>query len=174
LLFGTQAGQERKYDCVPWTHFGRRDPFVLTLQCHFPSSGYRSLAPIYFRNSAAAVIVYDVTQVCLCLPFTNANLSLSLCHLLQSAEASFDKAKNWVQTLKRQADPGIVIILVGNKIDLCAEDESKRRVPREVAEKYAKEEGLLFMEASAKTGEGVQELFVEVGELQGTCGEASS
>lgn len=27
------------------------------------TAGYRSLAPIYFRNSAAAVIVYDITQV---------------------------------------------------------------------------------------------------------------
>lgn len=27
------------------------------------STGYKSLAPIYFRNSNAAVIVYDITQV---------------------------------------------------------------------------------------------------------------
>jgi GTPase SAR1 family protein len=92
----------------------------------------------------------------------------------QSPDASFERAKSWVQTLKRQADPGIVIMLVGNKIDLCSPSTNdqanndgmdKRRVLKETAEKYAKEEGLLFAEASAKTGEGVSELFLEVGEL---------
>ncbi len=83
-----------------------------------------------------------------------------------------------VQTLKRQADATTIIILVGNKLDLAtsptstASEEtsapsassSKRRVPKEMAERYAEEEGLMFMEASAKTGEGVEELFMEVGE----------
>lgn len=36
-------------------------------------------------------------------------------------------------------------------------------MPREMAEKYAAEEGLLFMEASAKTGEGVKEVFDRIG-----------
>ncbi|KAI5453397.1 GTP-binding protein of the rab/ypt [Naganishia albida] len=102
---------------------------------------YRSLAPIYFRNSAAAVIVYDITQ---------------------SADASFEKAKSWVQTLQRQADPGIIIILVGNKLDLVQDDPSARRVARQEAERYAEAEGLLFAEASAKTGEGVGEVFMKI------------
>ncbi|RXK40918.1 rab family protein [Tremella mesenterica] len=95
---------------------------------------YKSLAPIYFRNSNAAVIAYDITQ------------------------ASFEKAKMWVRELQRQADPSIVIMLVGNKTDL----ENQRKMPREMGEKYAQEEGLLFAEASAKTGEGVEELFMEI------------
>ncbi|KAH8077235.1 putative GTPase [Filobasidium floriforme] len=99
---------------------------------------YRSLAPIYFRNSAAAVIVYDITQ---------------------PPEASFAQAKTWVQTLRRQADPSITIILVGNKLDLAS---SSRGTDRELAEAYAEEEGLLFVEASAKTGENVQEVFMQV------------
>lgn len=42
---------------------------------------------------------------------------------------------------------------------------SVRQVARETAEAYAKEAGgLLFFEASAKTGQGVQELFTEIGE----------
>ena len=53
-----------------------------------------------------------------------------------------------------------MIMLVGNKLDL----EANRKVPRELAEEYAQGEGLLFAEASAKTGEGVEELFVEIGE----------
>lgn len=42
---------------------------------------------------------------------------------------------------------------------------SVRQVSRETAEAYAKEAGgLLFFEASAKTGQNVQELFTEIGE----------
>ncbi|KAL1407241.1 GTP-binding protein of the rab/ypt [Vanrija albida] len=96
--------------------------------------GYKSLAPIYFRNANAAVIVYDITQ------------------------ASFDKAKSWVRELQRQADPNIVIMLVGNKSDLKA----SRKVPRELAEQFAKDEELLFTEASAKTGDGVDGLFMSI------------
>ena len=74
---------------------------------------------------------------------------------------SFEKAKMWVRELQRQADPNIVIMLVGNKVDL----EAQRRMPKDVAEQYAADEGLLFIEASAKTGQGVGELFMEIGEF---------
>jgi GTPase SAR1 family protein len=75
------------------------------------------------------------------------------------SQASFAQAKTWVQTLRRQADPSITIILVGNKLDLAP---SSRGTERELAEAYAEEEGLLFVEASAKTGENVQEVFMQV------------
>lgn len=41
---------------------------------------------------------------------------------------------------------------------------SRRQVTREEAETYAKESGLLFFETSAKTGEGVVEVFTEIGQ----------
>lgn len=75
------------------------------------------------------------------------------------SQASFAQAKTWVQTLRRQADPSITIILVGNKLDLAP---TARGTDRELAEAYAEEEGLLFVEASAKTGENVQEVFMQV------------
>ncbi len=50
-------------------------------------------------------------------------------------------------------------MLVGNKLDM----ESSRRTPREMGERFAQEEGLLFTEASAKNGDGVQDLFMEIG-----------
>ena len=52
-------------------------------------------------------------------------------------------------------------MLVGNKSDL----ESSRKTPRDMAERFAQEEGLLFSEASAKSGEGVEDLFMEIGEF---------
>lgn len=48
--------------------------------------------------------------------------------------------------------------------DSAANSANKRQVSREEAEAYAKEMGLLFSETSAKTGEGVVEVFTEIGE----------
>ncbi|EIW64783.1 GTP-binding protein ypt5 [Trametes versicolor FP-101664 SS1] len=131
---------------------------------------FHSLAPMYYRNAQAAVVVYDVTKA-----------------------SSLEKAKTWVKELQRQANPNIVIALAGNKIDLVTpsasssssttaesedeaddatatpgetatsgEPESLRQVPRDEAEAYAQEAGLLFFETSAKTGDGVVEIFTEI------------
>lgn len=43
-------------------------------------------------------------------------------------------------------------------------DDDVRQVSREEAEAYAKECGLLFFEASAKTGANVGEVFTEIGD----------
>lgn len=51
-------------------------------------------------------------------------------------------------------------MLVGNKLDMA----ESRKTPRELGEAFAQEEGLLFAEASAKSGDGVQELFLEIGQ----------
>lgn len=58
-------------------------------------------------------------------------------------------------------------MLVGNKSDLSA----NRKTPKELGEEYAKEEGLLFAEASAKSGDGVEDLFMEIGECAWLCEE---
>jgi len=142
---------------------------------------FHSLAPMYYRNAQAAVVVYDVTKA-----------------------SSLEKAKSWVKELQRQANPNIVIALAGNKIDLVQsqaaasaevasgaastlvaesddeaddatatpgedvdDEESKRKenlraVPKEEAQAYATEAGLLFFETSAKTGEGIVEIFTEI------------
>jgi len=70
-----------------------------------------------------------------------------------------EKARSWVRELQRQADPSIIIALCGNKTDLAG----RRQVTQEEAQKYAEEEGLMWMEASAKTGEGVQDIFMAIG-----------
>lgn len=76
-----------------------------------------------------------------------------------SSVGSFNKAKFWVGELEKHGDPNMVICLVGNKCDL----EEERKVTREEAEEYAKEKGFLMSETSARSGEGVQELFVTAG-----------
>ncbi|KAJ3561150.1 hypothetical protein NP233_g10372 [Leucocoprinus birnbaumii] len=96
---------------------------------------YKSLAPMYYRNANCAVVVYDITQ-----------------------SSSLEKARTWIRELQRQADPNIVIALCGNKTDLAA----RRQVTQEEAKKYAEEEGLMWAETSAKSGEGVTEVFTAI------------
>ncbi|KAF9803614.1 hypothetical protein SFRURICE_018544 [Spodoptera frugiperda] len=71
---------------------------------------------------------------------------------------TFGRAKNWVKELQRQASPSIVIALAGNKSDLAA----KRMVEFEEAQAYADENGLLFMETSAKTAMNVNDIFLAI------------
>ncbi|KDE05907.1 GTP-binding protein ypt5 [Microbotryum lychnidis-dioicae p1A1 Lamole] len=97
---------------------------------------YKSLAPMYYRNAHAAVVVYDITSA-----------------------PSLQKAKNWIAELQRQADPGITVCLAGNKLDLA---ETQRQVAYEDAAKFAEEENLLFFETSAKTAQGVVDMFQKI------------
>lgn len=96
---------------------------------------YHSLAPMYYRGAQAAIVVYDITN-----------------------QDTFGRAKNWVKELQRQASPSIVIALAGNKSDLAA----KRMVEFEEAQAYADENGLLFMETSAKTAMNVNDIFLAI------------
>ena len=91
---------------------------------------------MYYRNANCAVVVYDITQ-----------------------PSSLEKACTWIRELQRQADPSIVIALCGNKSDLAA----RRQVTQEEVQKYAEEEGLMWGESSAKTGEGVADIFTSLG-----------
>ncbi|KAH9178876.1 GTP-binding protein RAB5 [Lactarius sanguifluus] len=106
-----------------------------------------TFAPMYYRNANCAVVVYDITQT-----------------------ASLEKARNWIRELQRQADPSIVIALCGNKLDLAA----RRQVTQEEAQKYAEEEGLMWAETSAKTGEGVSDIFTRIAKKLPTTAQPAS
>lgn len=96
---------------------------------------YRSLAPMYYRGAAAAIVVYDITN-----------------------KESFNGAKSWVKELQRRGDPNVVIALAGNKEDLV----NKRKVEFQEAQQYAEENGILHMETSAKNATNVKSLFQEI------------
>jgi len=96
---------------------------------------YHSLAPMYYRGAAAAVIVFDI-----------------------SSADSFGKAKTWIKELQRQGNPGMIMSLAGNKADLA----DVRQVASEEAQSYAAENGLIYWETSAKTNANVQELFEDI------------
>merc|ERR1719343_829659 len=93
---------------------------------------FKSLAPLYYRDAAATVVVYDITSV-----------------------ESFNNAKAWVSEL---ASFDTLITLVGNKADL----EEDRAVDRAMVQELADQWGILHVETSAKSGHNVQELFHEI------------
>ncbi|KAJ3888854.1 ras-domain-containing protein [Lentinula edodes] len=135
---------------------------IIKLQC-WDTAGtesFRSITRSYYRGAAGCLLVYDVTS-----------------------RKSFLNARTWLADVRQHADPHLTCILVGNKVDLC-QDESelesnssaertsstrvhnesnaakhKRQVSVEEAELFAKEEGLLFVESSAKSGLNVERAF---------------
>jgi len=90
---------------------------------------------MYYRGAQAAIVVFDITN-----------------------SESFERATAWVKELQRQGNPNIVIALAGNKVDLAAH----RKVQVEDAQSYSDENGILYMETSAKTAANVNELFVAI------------
>lgn len=73
---------------------------------------------------------------------------------------TFEHLSVWLEDVRQHANPNTVIMLIGNKSDL----ESKRQVPREEAERFAQENGLFFLETSAKTANNIEEAFVKTAE----------
>ncbi|KAL1947822.1 hypothetical protein VTO73DRAFT_13546 [Trametes versicolor] len=120
---------------------------IVKLQC-WDTAGtesFRSITRSYYRGAAGCLLVYDVTS-----------------------RQSFVNARSWLADVREHADPHLTCILVGNKLDLCSDESSdgaaaggkrKREVSVEEAELWAKEENLLFVEASAKSGENVEAAF---------------
>ncbi|KAJ5076837.1 ras-related protein rab-4a [Anaeramoeba ignava] len=94
---------------------------------------FRAVTRSYFRGSAGVLLVFDVTR-----------------------RSTFNQISGWLNDAKTLTNPNSVIFLVGNKIDL--ED---RQVSREEAENFALENELQYMETSAKTGNNVEETFME-------------
>ncbi|KAL5247255.1 hypothetical protein ACHWQZ_G019202 [Mnemiopsis leidyi] len=97
---------------------------------------FRSLAPIYYRGAAAAILVFDLTY-----------------------KNSFKSIENWLTELERNGPEGILLALVGNKADY---QEEIREVFRNEIEEFARKHGLAYFETSAKLGSNVQEAFLHI------------
>lgn len=71
--------------------------------------------------------------------------------------STYNHLSSWLTDTKNLTNPSTVIFLIGNKSDL----ESTREVTYEEAKKFADENGLMFAETSAMTGQNVEEAFLE-------------
>lgn len=98
---------------------------------------YRALAPMYYRNADAAVLVFDVTD-----------------------NESFEALQSWFYELQKNV-PDCIIVLCGNKLDL----DNQRKVTKEAAQEYANEKDCPLIEVSSKTGQNIPDLFNKLGQL---------
>jgi small GTP-binding protein len=95
---------------------------------------FHSVTRSYFRASAAVIFVYDVTK-----------------------RESFGKLGMWVDTAAQLAPPAAVRVLIGNKTDLA----TQRTVSNAEAEDFAKQHQLEFFETSARSGDRIDEAFLQ-------------
>ena len=93
---------------------------------------FQSITRTYYRGAVGALLVYDITR------------RDTYVHLVK-----------WLSELKENSPKDITIILIGNKNDL----ENERQVSYQEGESFAKENGLLFLETSAKTANNIVEAF---------------
>ena len=98
---------------------------------------FRGLTPLYFRGANVALIVYAIDNI-----------------------DSFHSVEKWLSRLKESAGNEVHLFLVANKIDNIAYKVVESNEGQELAEKI----GTVFYEVSAKTGQGVDDLFAEIPE----------
>uniref|UniRef100_A0A023FGP6 small monomeric GTPase n=1 Tax=Amblyomma cajennense TaxID=34607 RepID=A0A023FGP6_AMBCJ len=100
------------------------------------SERFRTLTPSYYRGAQGAILVYDVCN-----------------------HSTFQKLDHWLAELETYCTRNNVVkMLVGNKIDKL----ENREVTKEQGMNYARKHSMLFIEASAKTKDGVQCAFEEL------------
>ena len=93
---------------------------------------YRTIAKNYYKGSHGILLLYDITKL-----------------------SSFENIREWIKDIREEVYEKAIIFLIGNKIDKTEE----RKISTEQGEALAKEFNLPFFEASAKSGENVDEIF---------------
>lgn len=97
---------------------------------------FRSITKSYYRNSVGVLLVYDICN-----------------------HASFEHIPLWMMEAKRHIEPHRpVFALTGCKLDLVS-NGAQREVSRDEAKAFAEQNGLFFVETSARTGVNVEEVF---------------
>eukprot|EP01004_Peranema_trichophorum_P007923 NODE_6693_length_855_cov_20.765027_g6095_i0.p1 GENE.NODE_6693_length_855_cov_20.765027_g6095_i0~~NODE_6693_length_855_cov_20.765027_g6095_i0.p1 ORF type:complete len:220 (-),score=37.20 NODE_6693_length_855_cov_20.765027_g6095_i0:196-813(-) len=92
---------------------------------------FRAMAKSIYRGAHGFVVVYDVTNA-----------------------VSFSYLQTWIKEAREYGHPDAQFVLVGNKIDL-----DPKEVTTDEGKEFANTNGLLFTEASALTGNGVDGIF---------------
>ena len=122
---------------IPFDTDGKVDWFYL-----WDTAGmekYRAIAPVYYRGSEAAIVVFDVTN-----------------------KTTFDHVNDWCNFYKSVVGDKLILI-VGNKIDLL--DKSEIDDLKNDVETYAKEIKAEYLFTSAKEKIGLKEIFKLLNEM---------
>ncbi|CAE7294165.1 YPTC4 [Symbiodinium sp. CCMP2592] len=139
LLQFTDKRYRTTHQVTVGVEFGSRTVDVqgqkIKLQC-WDTAGqdrFRSIIRSYYRGAAAALLVYDITR-----------------------RDSFEHVREWLHEARENADPELIITLIGNKSD----QDKKRQVTYEEGYRFATSYGLDFLETSAVTGRHVDDAFL--------------
>jgi len=94
---------------------------------------FKTIVRNYFNGANGVLLCFDITN-----------------------RKTFEKLNYWINELKEKLNlDELFIILIGNKID----KENEREISIEESKKFAKENNILYFEISAKTNEGIKEMF---------------
>ena len=92
---------------------------------------FKSLIPSYLKNANCIILTYDISN-----------------------KSSFTSLNKWLSDAKEYVSENTIFAICGNKLDL------KRAVTKKEGEDFSKEKNIpVFVEVSALTGEGVNDLF---------------
>lgn len=113
------------------TIFYNETIFKLQLWDSAGQEKYRALIPSYIRGASLIFLIYDLNH-----------------------RESFEAINSWLGFVNQYTNKEQVkLVLVGNKNDL------EKKVTYEEGKNFASKEGMLFFETSAKTGDGVIDMF---------------
>jgi Ras-related protein Rab-8A len=93
---------------------------------------FRQITKVHYKGSRGVMLVYDVSD-----------------------KKSYESVSTWMDHIKENAEVGVEIILVGNKIDI-----ENRQVSTEEGKNLGIKYGVPFVETSAMSGEGVEKAFL--------------
>ncbi|XP_077911531.1 ras-related protein Rab-44 isoform X8 [Halichoerus grypus] len=116
--------------------------FVLQLWDTAGQERYHSMTRQLLRKADGVVLMYDITS-----------------------QESFTHVRYWLDCLQESGPDGVVILLLGNKMD-C---EEERQVPIEAGQQLAQELGVSFGECSAALGHNILEPVVNLARPQALC-----
>ena len=84
---------------------------------------FKTITYSFYKQANGVIVTFDVTN-----------------------QLSFTNVKTWLESIYQHADPSIVKVLVGNKIDL----EDERKVTQADAKALADQHKMMYFETSAK------------------------
>jgi Ras-related protein Rab-2A len=140
LLLGfTDRRFRADHDVTIGVEFGTRSVFVDDLPMKIQiwdtagQESFRSITRAYYRGATGCLLVYDISR-----------------------RETFEHVTQWLQDVRNGCSSKTIIMMVGNKSDL-----PRRQVTYEEGARFAKENGLSFIETSAKTADNVDAAFLE-------------
>ena len=96
---------------------------------------YRSIAPFFYRDAHAIILVYSVTDM-----------------------DSFNALSYWVDEIKKNVKDEVLLTIAANKSDII----DQQKVDHEDGEKFAKEHKANFFLVSAKESVNISEVFIDL------------